>query len=104
MGHFKTSVPVMQKAVNDLVTAKESIDRQISGIGATSEGTIRGWQGAGGTTLRALMVSYDSHAKSLQTAINTFQGMLGEQAKTYGINDEDAGTALITAGGGLKMS
>ena len=103
MGNFKTSVAVMHRAVSDIVTAKDAIDRQITDIGGAAEGTLKGWQGAGGTTLRTLMTSYDAHARSLQTAINTFQAMLGEQAKAYGINDEDAGSALLTAGSGLRM-
>ncbi len=103
MGHFKTSIAVMQKAVNDIVSAKQSIDKQVNDIGGTAEGTIKGWQGGGGTTLRTLMAGYDVHARSLQTAINTFQTMLGEQAKEYGVNDEDARSTLTTAGGGLKM-
>jgi uncharacterized protein YukE len=104
MGHFKTSVAVMQKAVNDILSSKDLIDRQINDVGGTSESTIKGWQGHGGATLRTLMVHYDNHARSLQSAINVFQTMLGEQAKEYGINDEDAGASLTTAGGGLKMN
>lgn len=103
MGSFRTSVAVMQQAAGSIVTAKDAIDRQVIGIGGAAEGTLRGWQGAGGNTLRSLMAAYDQHARSLQTAIDAFQVMLGEQAKAYGITDDDAGSSLIAAGGGLRM-
>lgn len=103
MGHFTTSVAVMQKAVNDIVAAKQLIDKQLSEICGAAEGTIKGWQGSGGNTLRVLMGRYDGHARSLQSAIDAFQMMLADQAKQYGINDEDASVTLRTAAGGLKM-
>ena len=103
MGSFATSITVMQRAASDIVTAQAAIDRQLAGAGNAAEATLRGWQGAGGTTLRTLMTSYDLHARALQTAIGTFQAMLGEQATAYGINDDDAGSALLAAGGVLRM-
>ena len=72
-------------------------------IGGTAEGTLKSWVGAGGTTLRALMVRYDNSAKALQTAIATFEAMVDEQAKTYGINDTDQSALLTQAGGNLRM-
>lgn len=103
MGTFSTSVDVMQQAVNDMAAAKSAIDRQITEIGTTAEGTLKSWKGNGGNTLRTLMAGYDRHARALQKAIATFESMLAEQAKVYGIEDENAGTALLGAGGGLRM-
>ena len=103
MGQFATNVATMQKAVNDIVTAKTTVDGQINTIGATSEGTIKSWVGEGGNTLRALMVRYDTSAKALQKAIDTFQTMISEQARTYGVTDADSSSTLTVAGGGLQM-
>ena len=103
MGTFSTSVTVMQQAVSDMAAAKSTIDRQISEISVTAEGTLRSWKGNGGNTLRALMTGYDRHARALQKAIATFETMLAEQAKVYGIEDDNAGTTLLGAGGGLRM-
>ncbi len=104
MGHFETTISTMQKAVNDINTAKAAINKQIVSIGGTAEGTIKSWQGAGGDTLRALMVRYDNSARALQTAIATFEAMVDEQARTYGINDTDQSTLLTQAGGNLQMA
>jgi uncharacterized protein YukE len=103
MGHFATNTATMQKAVNDILTAKTAVDTQINTIGLTSEGTLKSWVGEGGNTLRALMVRYDSSAKALQKAVDTIQTMVGEQAKTYGVTDADTSSALSSAGGGLQM-
>lgn len=103
MGTFSTSVEVMQRAVTDMAGARSTIDRQIAEIGVTAEGTLKSWKGNGGNTLRTLMAGYDRHARALQKAIATFEAMLAEQAAAYGIEDDNAGAALLGAGGGLRM-
>ena len=103
MGTFATSVTVMQQAVNDMTAARSTIDRQITEIGVTAESTLKSWKGNGGNTLRTLMAGYDRHSRALQKAIVTFESMLAEQARAYGIEDDNAGAALLHAGGGLRM-
>ena len=103
MGTFSTSVAVMQQAVTDMAVAKSTIDRQINEIGVTAEGTLKSWKGNGGNTLRTLMAGYDRHARALQKAIATFETMLAEQARVYGIEDDNAGSTLLGAGGALRM-
>lgn len=103
MGHFATNVGTMQKAVSDLASAQQAIDTQITTVAGTAEATISSWRGAGGTTLRQLMVGYHDHATALQNAIRTFQTLLGEQAVQYGVTDSDATAQLVSAGGGLRL-
>ncbi len=103
MGTFRTSVAVMQQAVGDLATARDTIKGQLTAISTTTEHTLSGWQGAGGTGLRALMIRYDEHARALQTAVDAFQTMLADQARLYGVNDENAAAAISSVGAGLQM-
>lgn len=103
MGTFSTDIVTMQQAVNDMAVARSTIERQITEVGVTAEGTLKSWKGNGGNTLRTLMAGYDRHARALQKAIATFEAMLAEQAKVYGIDDENAGSTLLGAGGGLRM-
>lgn len=103
MGAFSTSVTVMQRAVDDMAAARSTVERQINEVGVTAEGTLRSWKGNGGNTLRQLMTGYDRHARNLQKALATFEEMLAEQARVYGIDDDNAGAALLGAGGGLRM-
>jgi uncharacterized protein YukE len=92
----------MQKAVADIVDAKGIVDGHISKIQATSEGTLKAWGGAGGDTLRSLMVKYDLQAKKLQREVDIFQQMINDQARGYATVDVDASTVINQAGSGVN--
>ncbi len=103
MGTFSTSITVMQRAVDDMAVARSAVERQINEVGVAAEGTLKSWKGNGGHTLRTLMAGYDRHARALQKAVATFEVMLADQARAYGVDDDNAGTILLGAGGGLRM-
>jgi WXG100 family type VII secretion target len=103
MGEFATSVPTMQKAVQDIAAAKALVDSRLSMITTTAEGTLTTWRGAGGDALRSLMLRYDASARELQRAIDGFRELLDQQAAQYGVTDSDATEALAAAGTGLRM-